>query len=150
MSALYSLRQLNSPLDFFLCSIYCQFFTCSDCILHFKRAVYVDNNFNFRAGTNKQYTLVTIDIFSHGNSNIDQLKEVLRSAIERDRVQNYVFKSDFPPGWWKVVAGNVEVPHPLPQPSGRGHQIGVSQTESSSNISATVGLNKSNTTLSPD
>ena len=112
--------------------------------------MYVDNNFNFRAGTNKQYTLVTIDIFSHGNSNIDQLKEVLRSAIERDRVQNYVFKSDFPPGWWKVVAGNVEVPHPLPQPSGRGHQIGVSQTESSSNISATVGLNKSNTTLSPD
>ena len=59
-----------------------------------------------------------MDLFSRGNSDVDQLVEVLTEAIERGRINGFRFKADFSPGWWRVVQGGVEVPHTLPQPSG--------------------------------
>ena len=54
-------------------------------------------------------TQVTVDLLSSGNSNVDQLKEVLRGAIVRKGVNGFTFKDEFPQGWWKVVLGDVEV-----------------------------------------
>ena len=48
-----------------------------------------------------------------------QLKEVIAEGVRNRRITGFFFKSDFPSGWWRVMlSGGVELPQPLPQPSG--------------------------------
>ena len=63
-----------------------------------------------RSDTSSQQKLiqVTLDIFSRGNSDVDQIVEVVREAVMSRRLSNFNFKKPSP-GWWRVVQGDVEV-----------------------------------------
>ena len=62
---------------------------------------------------------MTVDLLSSGNSDSMQLKEVIAEGVRNRRITGFFFKSDFPDGWWReMLNGGVELPHPLPQPSG--------------------------------
>ena len=64
-------------------------------------------------------TGLTLDLLSRGNSDQNELREVVAGAVRSQRVENFRFRDSFEDGWWKVILpGQVEVAHPLPQPPG--------------------------------
>ena len=62
----------------------------------------------FRPGLRRRLTEVTFDIFSRGNSEVDQIIEVVRQAILTERIGDFKFKRPSN-DWWRVVVGDVEV-----------------------------------------
>ena len=64
-------------------------------------------------------TGLTLDLLSRGNSDTDELREVVAGAVRAQRVGQFKFKNSFADGWWRVIiGGQVDVAHPLPQPPG--------------------------------
>ena len=68
---------------------------------------------------NSKNTGLTLDLLSRGNSDQNELREVVAGAVSNQRVENFRFRGSFEEGWWRVILpGQVEVAHPLPQPPG--------------------------------
>ena len=66
-----------------------------------------------------KHTGLTLDLLSRGNSDQNELREVVAGAVSNQRVENFRFRDSFEEGWWRVIlAGQVDVAHPLPQPPG--------------------------------
>ena len=66
-----------------------------------------------------KHTGLTLDLLSRGNSDQNELREVVAGAVSNQRVENFRFRDSFEEDWWRVILpGQVEVAHPLPQPPG--------------------------------
>ena len=62
----------------------------------------------YRPSLNSKHTALSLDLLSTGNSNKQELKEVVARAVSNQRVGKFRFKPSFPKDWWRVIRSSLD------------------------------------------